>query len=71
MESPLCGTTKSSVPLRGPSGPLFLAPAHLEVPQIQFFDNEVVDQFQFIEKVFGGTGFVQRKLSMLDGVQYI
>ena len=48
------------------AGPLFLAPAHhgplpvgatvgtlaVEVPQIQFFDDEVVDQFQFFEKVF-------------------
>ena len=43
----------------------------VEVPQIQFFDDEVVDQFQFFEKVFDGTGVVQRQLSMLDGVQYI
>ena len=43
----------------------------VEVPQIQFFDDEVVDQFQFFEKVFDGTSVVQRQLSMLDGVQYI
>ena len=39
----------------------------VEVPQIQFFDDQVVEQFQFFDNFFFGPGVVP----MFDVVQYI
>ena len=65
------------VPLRGPSGQVFLAPAHhgplpmgatvgaqaVKVPQIQFFDDKVAGQFHFLDKVVVSGGWGAAALS--------
>ena len=43
----------------------------VEVSQIQFIDDEVVEQFQFLDKFMVGPLLCTDSLSLLVGVQYI